>query len=130
MYGPYWKTILSYWNKRDLENVLILRYEDMIEDLPAAIRKTAKFLDKSPSDEEIAKLAEHLSFEQMKKNKAVNFEQITGLLQMLGILKEKYTFMRKGKIGSHKEELDEEMIRLLDTWCELNNTDTGLEFNY
>ena len=46
----------------------------MKKDLPKVIRKTAAFLDKSLSEEDVAKLAEHLAFKNMKNNKAVNKE--------------------------------------------------------
>ena len=48
--------------------------EEMKKDLPEVIRKTAAFLDKSLSEEDVAKLAEHLAFKNMKNNKAVNKE--------------------------------------------------------
>ena len=52
----------------------------MKQDLPAVIRRVAGFLDKKLSDTEVSSLAEHLSFNKMKQNKAVNkedFEEIS-----------------------------------------------------
>ena len=41
----------------------------MKRDLPAVIRKTADFLNKTISPDQVSKLAEHLSFKKMKDNK-------------------------------------------------------------
>lgn len=39
------------------------------------IKRTARFLNKSITDEDVERLAEHLSFKNMKGNKAVNKEE-------------------------------------------------------
>ncbi|KAK9718751.1 Sulfotransferase domain [Popillia japonica] len=129
LYSPYWNGVLSYWNKRHLPNVLIIRYEDMVNDLPSIIHQIADFLDTSVNEEDMGRLLHHLSFDQMKNNKAVNLEQVTDLLKKHGMLKAQYSLMRKGKVGSYKEELTEEMISLLEVWSEINNKDTGLVFD-
>ena len=46
----------------------------MKQDLPSIIKKTAAFLQKPISDQDVINLADHLSFKNMKKNKAVNKE--------------------------------------------------------
>ena len=46
----------------------------MKQDLPTIIKKTAAFLQKPMSDQDALKLADHLSFKNMKNNKAVNKE--------------------------------------------------------
>ena len=51
----------------------------MKRDLPAVIRKTADFLNKTLSPDQVSKLAEHLSFKKMKDNKAVNKEEFQEL---------------------------------------------------
>ena len=55
----------------------------MKRDLPAVIRKTATFLGKSISDSGVSQLAQHLSFNSMKNNKAVNKEDYEELSKYL-----------------------------------------------
>lgn len=63
------------------------------QDLPAAIRRVAKFLDKDFSEEQISKLCDHLSIENFKKNKSVNYD----VMKELGILiPGEQAFIRKG----------------------------------
>ena len=51
----------------------------MKRDLPEVIRKTADFLDKTISPDQVTQLAEHLSFKNMKNNMAVNKEEFQEL---------------------------------------------------
>lgn len=92
-WSPYWDHILDFWKLRNEKNVLFLTYEDMkkvnnsnfkikfslnitkfvlIQDLPKIIRSTCEFFQKSYTDDQIADLAEHLSFDSMKNNEACN----------------------------------------------------------
>ena len=51
----------------------------MKKDLPAVIRRTASFLDKNITEPDVQKLADHLNFNNMKNNKAVNKEKFEEL---------------------------------------------------
>ncbi len=42
--GRYWPHLISWWNRRADEDTLLLCYEDMKADLPAAVRRVADFL--------------------------------------------------------------------------------------
>eukprot|EP00091_Calanus_sinicus_P012933 TRINITY_DN28871_c0_g1_i1.p1 TRINITY_DN28871_c0_g1~~TRINITY_DN28871_c0_g1_i1.p1 ORF type:complete len:113 (-),score=37.52 TRINITY_DN28871_c0_g1_i1:244-582(-) len=88
-YSPFIKHVLGYWNKRSDPNMLFITYEDMKRDLPAVIKKVAHFLDKNLSDTDISELADHLSFKNMKKNAAVNKEDVLETMRkMTGAEKE------------------------------------------
>ena len=61
---------------RHLENVCFITYEEMKSDLAAVIRKVSKFLGYPVSEQSIPALLDHLSFDKMKKNAAVNKQEI------------------------------------------------------
>jgi hypothetical protein len=53
---------------------MFITFEEMKSDLSAVIDKVSTFLGKSISSTDKPKLVEHLSFDSMKKNAAVNKE--------------------------------------------------------
>ena len=84
------------------------------------LERTAKFMGKSLSEEDKKKLLSHLSFESMKSNPYVNYDEITDKLTRVHGTERKTHFMRKGKVGSWREELSPHSIHKLDKWIEAN----------
>lgn len=127
-FAPFWKHILAFWQRRHQDNILFLRYEDMIKDLPKIIRQVADFLDKPLTDEKVELLNNHLSFANMKNNPAVNFELIVSLNRKYNLIDCEGEFMRSGKVGDYKAKMTLEMIKKFDEWTEENTRDTGFSF--
>ncbi|XP_046383783.1 luciferin sulfotransferase-like [Ischnura elegans] len=116
-FSPYWDNLLSYWEHKDDSNVLFLTYEEMKKDLPSVVGKVCKFLDKKmPSDEDLKALCNHLSFDSMKANDAVNYEC---LVEKKRSSTDQH-FMRKGKVNAWKEEMSPEDVKRFDDWIEKN----------
>ncbi|XP_966924.2 luciferin sulfotransferase [Tribolium castaneum] len=119
-FGPFWKHVLTYWEKRNSPNFFFLKYEDMKKDLPKVIRQVAQFLERPLSDEKVEILTKHLSFESMKNNPAVNYGMVCDLNKKFKLIEHDGAFMRSGKVGGHKEVMSEEMIRKFDDWIKRN----------
>ncbi|KAF5274102.1 hypothetical protein FQR65_LT04500 [Abscondita terminalis] len=120
MYGSYWKHVLEFWDRRLSSNVLLICYEDMKKNLLSVIRKIADFLDKTLPEEKIPQLLEHLSFESMKNNRAVNQED-----KIQSRLKHKLatgtgSFIRSGNVKKYKQEMSHVLIKKFDSWTERN----------
>ncbi|KAJ8725830.1 hypothetical protein PYW08_004013 [Mythimna loreyi] len=123
---PYFELLKEAWDKRDNPNMLFLFYEDLLKDLPTAIRRVADFFGKQLNEEQMTRLCDHLSFESFKTNKSLNFED----LRELGFLANDETFIRKGKSGGWRAYFDDEMTQQLEQWIEDNLRDTDLRFPY
>jgi hypothetical protein len=119
-FGPYWKHVLPYWDKRNSPDLLFLKFEDMKKDLPKVIRQVAEFLERPLSEEQVEILTKHLSFESMKQNPAVNYELVCNLNKQFNLTEGGGAFMRSGTVGGYKGMMSEEMIQRFDDWIEEN----------
>lgn len=102
----------------------------MQKDLNGVIKKVSDFLiNKQYSDEEISALEKHLSFESMKNNPSVNYEEGHEMLKkFLRYADPDMKFMRSGTVGSYKQEMSQDIIEEFDKWTEDNTDGTELTF--
>jgi hypothetical protein len=124
-YGPYWSHILPFWQMRGNPNLLLLKYEEMKHDLRKVIRQVSLFLERPLTDEQVEILNQHLTFDKMKQNPAVNYEELFAPIKKNRKIGEEEKFMRKGIVGDYKNAMSADMIRAFDEWIEKNiqNTD-------
>lgn len=66
LYSPYKEHKEDYWKLRNFNNILFLKYEDIISDNDKTISKVCNFLGKPISTYNLQKLKEHLKFDSMK----------------------------------------------------------------
>lgn len=120
-YQPYNEHVLEFWKIRNEPNILFLFYEDMKRNLDREVKRAIKFLDKEYSQSQIDELCIHLSFDSMSKNMRVNKED--GVRRIKESIGEKYdpkvfSFLRKGEVGSYKQELSPEENQKLDAYIQ------------
>jgi len=67
-FWPFFAHVKSWWEVRDLPNVMLLHFSRLKQDLPGEIRRIAAFLDIPIDEERFPAIVEHCSFDWMKKN--------------------------------------------------------------
>ncbi|XP_053378999.1 amine sulfotransferase-like [Mercenaria mercenaria] len=70
---PWPRHVLEYWSRRDDPNVPFFRFEDVVKDKPAAIRRIADLLGRTLTEEDVTKIADHCLVDNMRVNDKVNF---------------------------------------------------------
>lgn len=65
-FWPFWENIRSWWDIRDLPNLLLLHFAELKADLPGQIRRIAAFLEIPIDERRWPAILEHCSFEHMK----------------------------------------------------------------
>ncbi|CAH1390172.1 unnamed protein product [Nezara viridula] len=106
MYAPFWDNVLSFWNMRHELNLLFITFEDMKKDLYAVAKRTADFMGVEIKENIKDKFLKHLSFEEMKKNAAVNYEEIQARNRDQSI-----SFIREGLSGGWSKVMNADTIR-------------------
>lgn len=116
LHCPWTRHVLKYWERRNDSNLLFLKYEELVKDLPNGVRKIAAFLGKSLSDDDISRICEHCSVDNMRTNNMVNLSYWRDV---------KYVndnapggFINKGKAGVWKQKLTDEESKKIDVMLE------------
>ncbi|XP_055706447.1 luciferin sulfotransferase-like [Phlebotomus papatasi] len=118
-FAPYHTHVYNYWRMRNEDNILFLTFEEMKKDHPSVIRKTAQFLGKSFSENQILELADYLSFSKFSKITTLNHDTVLHRIQdelQTKLPDKDYHFVRKGEVGSYKVEMPKEVIEEFNRW--------------
>ena len=99
----------------------ILWYEDMQKDLISIIKDVCTFTRYQLTQDQILKLNDHLTFDQMKK---VMIEENEGHHERQDAMKK---FMRKGKVGDWKNYFDNKANQSFDQWISENLSGTDIK---
>ena len=67
-FWPFWENVKSWWEIRNLPNVMFIHFSDLKKDMPAEIRKIAAFLEIEINEETWPAILEYCSFKWMKEN--------------------------------------------------------------
>ncbi|MGR8948317.1 MAG: sulfotransferase domain-containing protein, partial [Gammaproteobacteria bacterium] len=103
---PYFSHVQSWWDIRELPNIMLLHFNELKADLPGKIREIAKFLEIDIDEQLFPKMVEHASFDYMKKNA----NDLTPLLSEVFDKGASY-FINKGSNARWNEVLSEADIK-------------------
>jgi aryl sulfotransferase len=102
---PFWENIRSWWEIRNLPNVLLIHFENLKKDMPGEIRRIAEFIDTPIDESNWQSILEHCSFDYMKDNAAKSVPG-GGIFWDGGA----DSFIHKGTNGRWRDVLDAEDI--------------------
>ncbi|KAG0548154.1 hypothetical protein BDA96_01G142300 [Sorghum bicolor] len=131
-FGPVWEHYLEYW-KASLarpEQVLFMRYEEMVADPVRAVKTLAGFFavpfteeeDRAGVPEEIVRLCSFETLSGLESNRTGDLD--CGDNTVIG----KSTFFRKGKVGDWENHMTREMGKKVDDVFEEKLKGSGLVF--
>lgn len=112
-FWSFWENIKTWWDIRQLPNVMLIHFAELKRDMPGQIKSIAKFLDIKIADEDFDKIVEHCSFDYMKNN-AGQSAPLNGAFWEGGA----QTFINKGTNDRWKDLLTEEDSRLYESLAE------------
>jgi len=103
-FWPFWESIRSWWAIRNLPNVLILHFENLINDMPGEIFRVAKFINTPIEESNWEAIKNHCSFDYMKTHAARYVPVGSGLWNDGG-----KAFFSKGKNARWQNTLPDEL---------------------
>ena len=96
-FGDYFDHVLGWWKHREDENVLLLKYENIKQDLHSTVIQVAQFMGHELSQDIVEKIAMKSSFASMKGDSSANFEWRSASTML------ENPFIRKGVVGGWKD---------------------------
>ncbi|XP_067634325.1 luciferin sulfotransferase-like [Eurosta solidaginis] len=118
-YTPFWPHVLDFWQIRNQPQIFFTSYERMKSDLCGVIKDVCKFLEREISKDQLPQLIEHLSFNKMKNNPACNhIKEHEIIREATNHALPDFSFIRRGIVGSYKDELPQSSVQQLDNWIE------------
>jgi hypothetical protein len=118
--GDWADHVLSWWEHRDADNILFIRYEELREDFDAAVTRIAKFLGYPLPPETLATIRKKTSFQVMRQDEFSNMHEIQELAE----------FFRRGQVGSWRDLFTEAQTEHFDAVYRKRLKGTGLEFDF
>ena len=102
--------------------------------MPAVVKEAMKFLGKNYSDDEIEKLCDHLSVNSMRANPSCNNDSLVEMAKNVngnGKSSGDFKFIRRGQVGSFKEEFSEEMNQQFEDFVNQPNLiESGFKYKF
>ena len=102
-FWSFWENTITWWNIRNLPNVMLIHFQNLKEDMEGMMRKMADFLDIPIDESKWDAIVEHCSFDYMKQH-ATASTPLGGAFWDGGA----DTFVNKGINGRWQDVLTEE----------------------
>lgn len=110
-HGNYWDHIEQFCLlKQHYPNLKIVKFEDLKHNMNTVLNDLCQFLKKQLPDEKMQVLKQHLQFDRMKANSAINPPHLKAVVEKLRPGSD-YTFLRRGQTESYKDEMPQEFIQ-------------------
>ncbi|XP_077982082.1 sulfotransferase 1C4-like [Glandiceps talaboti] len=93
------KHVLQVWERKDQENVMFLKYEDVKQDFGGTIKKLSKFLNVELDEGAMHRIAHHCDIETMRQNP---LSRKANFISKFNIDPATSPFVGKGKVGGWK----------------------------
>lgn len=123
--GPWPEHVAGWWAERHRPNVLALRYEELVADLPGGIGQVADLMGVDLDPQALERVRSHCTFEAMR---AVGERFDLGPFTPLG--SQQTRMVRRGAAGGSAELLTAEQRRRIDDHCESALHRLGSDFPY
>ncbi len=117
---PYWShlySVQSWWNFRELPNIRLVHYGDLLQDTEGEIRRIAEYLEIEVRESAWPGIVKGVSFTEMKKQ-GEQYAPGGGEFWKGGAK----TFLHKGTNGRWRDTLSEAELKLYDAACERSLT--------
>ena len=99
----------------DLENLLIIRYEDMRADPAGVMQRVLEFVGTPGTQEEIDQAVEFAAYENMKKLEETSSFKGSGVRVKPGDKSNPNSFkVRRGKVGGYRDYFEDEQVAEID----------------
>jgi len=118
--GDWFDHVLSWWEQRVLDNVLFLKYEDLLNNFSTELERMVHFLGFRLDAAALENIQRITAFDVMKKDKFSNMHEIEDF----------EGFFRRGKIGSWREQFTAGQDQAFSEVIATRLSGTGLEFDY
>ena len=126
---PWGRHVREFWDQRNDENVLFLKFEDTVEDMAGTVRRIAEFLGRELSEENVKKICDHCSIENMKKNEMTNGDYFVDVADF-EMAPDHGGLINSGKGGGWRDHVTDEMHALMKGEMEKYFSGSGLTFKH
>jgi hypothetical protein len=122
--GSWFKHVRGWWEHRGDPNVLFLRYEDLLADLPGCLRQIVGFCGLEVPAEQLPGILERCTFAFMKQHES-RFDPMMARPYEQGF--RPHAFLRQGQAGAGREQLSPRQARRFDRAFHRRLGQTGID---